>query len=303
MMLRNRKAFTMVELLVVIAVIAILIALILPAVQRARESARMVQCRSNLKQFGIALHNYESQHKCYPPGYIAVENGFPSAHHGTSGAGWALFLLPHVEQSALYEAFDADYSIIHANNAKILEFAPGIFQCPSDTKPKYFEIEDEHAGGVLATLPTANYVGVFGTMELHDCENPPGTAPVTADGICVGDGMFYHNSLVRHGDIRDGTSTTFAIGERRTNAGLGWFSTWVGMVPEGEEAFQRVLGSTDHLPNDPAGHFDDFSSFHEGGTQFLMADGTVKFASSTMDHTVYRALSTIKSGDWFEQEF
>ena len=109
--------------------------------------------------------------------------------------------------------------------------------------------------------------------------------------------MFYHNSKVRIRDITDGTSNTFLIGERLTNIELGWFSTWPGMVAEGEEAFQRVLGSADHVPNDPAAHLDDFSSRHTGGAQFTLGDGSVRFVSENIDHGLYQSLATVRGGE------
>jgi hypothetical protein len=105
-----------------------------------------------------------------------------------------------------------------------------------------------------------------------------------------------HNSVVRLRDIRDGTSSTLMVGERKTREDLGWHSTWTGVVPGGEEPYQRVLGVTDHPPNDPARHFDDFSSHHATGSFFLMGDGRVRLITSNVDEGVYKALAT-RSGN------
>jgi len=298
--LLNRRGFTLIELLVVIAIIAILIALLLPAVQQAREAARRTQCRNNLKQIGLALHNYHDTHRSFPPGYIGVDPAGVAAEHshaGLSGVGWGTMILPFVDQAPLYNQFNPNVSIIDASNATLLATNLTVYRCPSDPQPDSWDIVEEGTANVLATLPIANYAGSFGRDELDGCENAPGTAPVTSAGFCVSDGMLYQNSKVRIRDITDGTSNTFMVGERLTRPADGWFTTWVGRVPEGEEAFQRVLGSYDHVPNDAVGHFDDFSSRHEGGSHFIFADGHVRFVTENIDFTVYQNTATISGGE------
>lgn len=293
-----RRAFTLIELLVVIAIIAILIALLLPAVQQAREAARRASCKNNLKQLGLALHNYHDVHLMFPSGWIAVDNGIQNPHDGINGAGWGTMVLPMIEQQNVYNLFDPRLAIHDPMNVPFIDNSLAVFRCPSDPQPDKWEIEEEgNPGEVLAELPIANYIGTFGTEELDGCENPPGAAPVTVQGQCVGDGIFYHNSSVRIRNILDGTTNTYMIGERLTRVNLGWYSTWVGMVAEGEEAFQRILGSADHVPNDPAAHFDDFSSHHPGGAQFCLGDGSVRFISEVIDTDLYHSLATISGGE------
>lgn len=292
---RSRRAFTLIELLVVIAIIAILIALLLPAVQQAREAARKTQCKNNLRQFGLALHNYHDSFTAFPPGWIGVDNGFPSAHEGVNGASWGIMILPYVEQSNVYNLFNSHVGVEDPLNDPFRKVNLSVFSCPSDPQPLFFDIEEEgNPGTVVCELPIANYIGAFGTDDLHDCENPPGVPPVLSDGQCKSDGMLYHNSYVRIRDVVDGTSNTFLAGERKTNETLGWFSTWAGRAAEGEEAFQRVLGSFDHPPNDPSAHFDDFSSWHAGGAQFLFADGHVRFVTENVDLNTYQGAATIR---------
>ena len=296
------RGFTLIELLVVIAIIAVLIALLLPAVQQAREAARRTQCRNNLKQIGLALHNYHDVHQVLPSGWIAVQDGQPAPHDGLSGFGWATMILPYLEQQNLYDALDLNLAVNDHDNEPLIRQRLAAYSCPSDPQPETWWIheadhsndhdaviamQDDHDS--LAELATANYVGVFGTNDLHVCEE--------IDGECSSDGAFHHNSNTRFRDFIDGLSNTTIVGERRTLPGLEWYSTWSGMVPEGEEAFSRILGSTDHTPNHPDLHLDDFSSHHVGGAQFVLGDGSVHFISDSIDHTVYQSLATIKGGE------
>lgn len=294
----KHRGFTLIELLVVIAIIAILIALLLPAVQQAREAARRTQCKNNLKQIGLALHNYLDVARVFPPGWIAVDDtGAPSAHEGTSGVGWATMILPYMEQANIYNQFNASLPLTDPANAAFLRNQIPGYKCPSDPQPEFFFIAEEGSGALITGLPIANYIGSFGTEELDGCENAPGDLPVMADGTCRGDGVFYHNSRVRLADITDGTTNTLLVGERKTVPDLDWFTTWPGMIAEGEEAFQRVCGSADHPPNDPSAHFDDFSSHHTGGAQFCLGDGSVRFISENIDRGVYQSLATIQGGE------
>ena len=294
---RFRRGFTLIELLVVIAIIAILIALLLPAVQQAREAARRIECKNHLKQIGLALHNYHDVHNVFPSGWIAVDAGIPSAHGGTSGVGWGAMILPQMEQNNTYQLFNSALPLTDPANAAFLRVQIKAYKCPSDPKPDYFKLNQEGSSTIIAELPTANYLGVFGPESLDDCENSPGTLPVMSDGTCKGGGMFYHNSSVRMRDLTDGTSQTLMTGERKTKTDLNWFSSWPGMIAEGEEAFQRVCGSADHTPNHPSAHFDDFSSQHVGGAQFCLGDGSVHFISENIDGGIYRSLATIQGGE------
>lgn len=294
---RPRRGFTLIELLVVIAIIAILIALLLPAVQQAREAARRTQCKNHLKQIGLALHNYHDTHSVFPSGWIAVDAGVPSAHEGTSGVGWGAMILPQMEQNNVYQLFNSSRPLTDPANAAFLRSQVSEYKCPSDPQPNFFKLNMEGTTTPIAELPIANYLGVFGPENLDDCENSPGNLPVMSDGTCKGSGMFYHNSSVKMRDLTDGTSNTMMTGERKTKSDLDWFTSWPGMIAEGEEAFQRVCGSADHVPNHPATHFDDFSSHHIGGAQFGLGDGSVRFISENIDGGVYRSLATIQGGE------
>ncbi len=295
---RPVRGFTLIELLVVVAIIAILISLLLPAVQQAREAARRLHCKNNLKQIGLALHSYHETNNVFPPGWIAVdEQQRPSALEGTSGVGWAVHVLPFLEQSAVYERFHADRALTDTANADLLKSQVTAYKCASDPQPDYFAIRSETSGVVLAQLPVANYIGCFGPENLDDCELSPGNLPVMTDGTCRGSGFFGHNSSIRIAEVTDGMSNTLMVGERKTRPDLDWYSSWPGMIAAGEEAVQRVCGAADHVPNDPHTHFDDFSSHHVGGAQFCLGDGSVRFVSENMDSGVYRATATIHGAE------
>ena len=237
-----RKGFTLIELLVVIA---ILVALLLPAVQQTREAARRAQCKSNLKQIEIGLHNYHDVHRTLPPGFIGVDRATGTPHiGGMNSFVWGTFILPMVDQASLYQEFNTSVSLLDpANNPanepptqKILN----VYRCPSDTAKDNWNLDDE-MGNFLITLSSSNYVGHFGTLELEDCELMPNQQ-------CIGDGALYHNSKVRFRDFTDGQSSTLISGERRSGDPGDFNSTWVGAPEEGEESLARILGIADHTP-------------------------------------------------------
>ncbi len=286
---RTRLGFTLVELLVVIAIIAVLIALLLPAVQAAREAARRTSCLNNMKQIGIAMHNYHDSHRCLPPGWIGLETatGLPLAE-GEPGWGWATFILPQLEAENLAQVLHHESSILAPENSAVLLHNIDTFRCPSDRGENNFELKSETAPGTtVAKVAAANYVGVFGTIEIHTCEG-------LAAGIeCKGDGTFYHLSATRFSNIRDGLSHTMLVGERSSGHG---YSTWLGVIPEGAEAMARILGIADHPPNYADGHLDDFRSEHPGGANFVLGDGSVRFVSDQTPLNIYHALAT-RAGD------
>jgi prepilin-type N-terminal cleavage/methylation domain-containing protein/prepilin-type processing-associated H-X9-DG protein len=298
-----KRGFTLIELLVVIAIIAILISLLLPAVQQAREAARRTQCKNNMRQLGLAVHNYHDTFNVFPPGWIGATRGVGHDIEGLNGFAWGTMILPMIEQAPLYNRFRFELSILDPANVGLLTNQIETFKCPSDPQPLTWRIEEEDSPGtVLATLATANFVAVFGTgedrpggRELHDCEG--------LVGQCSGNGMFFHNSRIAMKNLTDGTSNTFAIGERRTfpiKNSDPHHSTWSGAIPEGEEAFARVLGVLDHAPNSANSdhpHLDDFSSAHTGGVHFVLADGHVRFVSENIDEDIYQGLGTISGGE------
>ena len=294
-----RRGFTLIELLVVIAIIAILVALLLPAVQQAREAARRSQCRNNLKQIGIAMHNYHEINQTLPPGFIGVDLATRTHHiYGMNSFGWGTMLLPMLDQTPLYQELNTRVSLLDpvnnpATNAPTQKMLT-VFRCPSDTAPDVWDLDDD-SGNFLITVASANYVGHFGTLELEDCELMPNQQ-------CLGDGILYHNSATRFRDLSDGQSSTFVVGERRSGDPGDFNSTWVGAPANGEESLARILGIADHTPNHPNAHLDDFSSMHTGGCHMLAADGSVHFVSESVDEGVWKSLAT-RNGNELVGEF
>jgi prepilin-type N-terminal cleavage/methylation domain-containing protein len=296
MLYQNRhRGFTLVELLVVIAIIGVLVGLLLPAVQAAREAARRMQCTNNFRQLGLALHNYESANRRLPSGWIA------NNAQGEPGWGWGAALLPFMEGNNLFNQIDFRVPIEDPRHAEVRVTVLPTFLCPSDNGPNIFEIaagdghDHEHGHAAfdsvddspekLFQMSKSNLIGMFGTFELE-------AAPFN------GDGMFYGNSRIKFRDVTDGLSNTLVIGER--NSRLGG-SLWQGNIPEAAEPHARILGVADHGPNDQHAHFEDFSSFHTGGVNFMRADVSVTFMSDSIDLQVYQAMATRAGGEVFSQ--
>ncbi len=293
----QRRGFTLVELLVVIAIIGVLVALLLPAVQAAREAVRRSSCQNNLHQLVLAAHNYHSMHNRLPAGWTSNDTD------NLPGWSWAAGLLNQLEQTPLSEQIDFRLPIDAAVHEPVRTASIKSLICPSDIGPTLFEIAEaedghghghgggHHGGNVdeedhkLFPIAKANYSGVFGTFDLHD-------APF------AGDGLFYGNSTHRFRDIVDGLSTTLMFGERSSQLGG---VIWHGHIAEANAAEARIVGVADHVPNDPIGHFEDFSSLHVGGAQFALADGSVQFISDTVALRIYQALATRNNQEVVQQ--
>ncbi|HEU5116309.1 MAG TPA: DUF1559 domain-containing protein, partial [Isosphaeraceae bacterium] len=233
---RFSRGFTLIELLVVIAIIGVLVALLLPAVQAAREAARRSQCTNNLKQIGLGLHNYVSTVGVFPPGYVSSVNpavtdpcdqdseGGQSIDLGP-GWAWASMILPQMEQSTIYNAINFNLSVAYAANNTSSQSMLNVHLCPSDFGPDLVPVLANPSSGsganVVDKVARGNYVGMWGLGEICAGSGPTGAPNVGSIG--QPSGMFFRNSAVTLAQITDGSSQTIAIGERSHNLS---YVTW-----------------------------------------------------------------------------
>ena len=286
-----RRAFSLIEVLVVIAIIGTLVALLLPAVQASREASRKLQCANNLKQVGLALLNYESSHKVFPPGYVSQ---FDSSGNDTGpGWGWASMILPEMDEKPVHNVIRFDLPIEHAmNGVRVASIAN--FLGPSENQRQFWQAKRPD-GSPICEVAESNYVAMFGTTE-------PGVD---------GDGMFYRNSKTALKDITDGASKTIAAGERSHELGR---ATWVGSVTNAilfaeddntqaqgvpEVGAGMCLGHAGEGigPGGKGGDVNQFYSQHGDGVNFVFADGHVAFLMASMDYVTYLALATRAGGE------
>ena len=290
----RRGGFTLVELLVVIAIIGILIALLLPAVQAAREAARRSQCTNNLKQIGLALHNYHDMAKALPPGGLSKKVNGSVVNNCW---GWNALILPQLEQQPLFDVLDVGKRSLWdtAGDAAILPYMQtpiDTLKCPSDTAPQLGDYRQINGKSLTVT----NYIGNNSSdnffLEVENVQRPVG-------------GVFLLDRAVKFRDIIDGLTSTFMVGERgwdyRTNGGtykaggaqpFGLGSTSMDITSSarvadtlGSGLYKLNLAGTtmpDQTTGDNRG-MRAWSSRHPGGANFLLCDGSVRFVSETIE--------------------
>ncbi|QDT36224.1 DUF1559 domain-containing protein [Stratiformator vulcanicus] len=290
--MRNR-AFTLVELLVVIAIIAALLALLLPAVQQAREAARRSACSNNLKQIGIAIHNYHGAHNVIPPSTTTfIEYGVwlsnPQQYHLH---GWASLLLPQLDQSSLQNLVDYNESAVSSANFAAASTVIPVYRCPSfagtdfATNHLYTDIYDRFA--------IRNYVAI-GATNIDKLWNAP-------------NGAIFPEGGIKFRDVTDGLSSTMFVAETREQGVAVWIDGSVSSIAARRyDRADTINYAGPELPINYTPYYDEPnditclwgpSSFHAGGAQHLIGDGSVRFLSENMDDNVYEALASRNGGE------
>lgn len=330
----KRRGFTLIELLVVIAIIAILIALLLPAVQQAREAARRTQCKNNLKQLGLAMHNYHDVSLAFPMGWINdyshyrpasgndIDGHFGVAQEDAGQWAWSAFILPYIDQAPAFQALNvssrrAAFTVAAATPGteirRILTTPMAAFRCPSDVGPGINSEEDrrvtDEAGGNPLQIALSNYVASNRGIAF-------GSTTVQSDSSDANIGVFFGDSRTRIRDITDGTSNTLLIGERAWTyqSSNGFVESWAALtfMAGGETSgsgscVNSSCGFGDAVATTSIGINPDnaasttrprvtYSSNHTGGAQFALADGSVRFLSENMDLQTLANLGAIRDG-------
>lgn len=343
---KRKYGFTLIELLVVIAIIAILVALLLPAVQQAREAARRSQCKNNMKQIALALHNYHDVAGRFPPG--ATCNGGAnwnscgtSFRHVDWSTTWTISILPYIDQAPLYNKWDSNRSSQAQPNVTSTPIS--VLKCPSDPKADHIVSGNGSGGQVPGRYSKGNYAANYGGGWANENTGSAGTAgqPNWAEGINRGvfssrEGGANARYGARIRDILDGTSNTILLGEIKTENDSGngdcrgcWglnmgsvFSAYSRATPDNGP--QGI--ATPNARTDQEGGSQDFRdcptfcgngskstkcldcggdgrggvvarSYHVGGVQISLCDGSGKFLSENIDKALYRSLMTIGGGE------
>lgn len=298
----RRSGFTLVELLVVIAIIAVLIALLMPAVQQAREAARRTQCRNNLRQMGLALHNYHDTFGAFPPSSTSqvdkgVWNDRPWRHHLHS---WASLLLPFLEQANLQRTIDYNVSALDATNRPAAAQVLPVYSCPSYDGPRY--TDDPHYRQLSDRYALRNYAAMGATDIRRLWQDP--------------DGALYPLSHTRAADVPDGLSGTIFLFETRDTGAAVWIDgSCASLAARRYDASNPPSYAGPELPlnyqpyywseRDADGNYlyetiDSVwgpSSRHAGGVIHLFGDGSVRFLSENMDDDLYEAMASCAGGE------
>lgn len=300
----HKRGFTLIELLVSIAIIGVLVAILLPAVQQAREAARMSSCRNNLKQIGLALHNYHDTHRVFPPSNTNdVEQGGwisdPQSRHIHS---WSSMILPQLEKTNLHNLIDYNLSSMHTNNLPAARTIIPEYRCPSysgvdySTGDAYTRFSNEYAIQNYLAMGSSTVGHIYGQNT----------------GLFEPDGSIYPLSSTGSEDITDGLSNTILIVESREQESSVWIDGGVAAVVArpydvgNSPTYARPEISLNYTPYfDYSTPYSEYgpSSQHSGGAFHLYADGSVHFISENISSDVYVAATTRAGGETDDDAF
>jgi prepilin-type N-terminal cleavage/methylation domain-containing protein/prepilin-type processing-associated H-X9-DG protein len=295
---RSVSGFTLVELLVVIAIIGILVALLLPAIQAAREAARRSECMNHLKQLGVAAQTYHDAKKHFPPG----RNG-----RNEMSVSWAYFILPQIEETAIHDAYDDTVPVYHDNNARTMRTPIAVYACPSRRAPAADRNFDHNQGPplVLAAASLGDYAANAGLEEDTALEDEDYEDPLTRKIIDISlAGPIYTGSQIKANRVIDGLSKTLAFGEKHIPPVEDDWSEEMVHFEQGDTAFLAgdnifaiLRCSEDGLATSPDDGDDDaikkFGGPHPGVTMFVFLDGHADGVSNEIDGEALKAMSTI----------
>ncbi|MDB5389334.1 MAG: hypothetical protein JWM11_4980 [Planctomycetaceae bacterium] len=257
---RKKLGFTLVELVAVTSIVAVGMSVSLPGIQKVRNQARLTACKNNLKQLGLAMHNYHDTVNALPPGWVIKST---KAEAGP-GLGWGTMILPYMDQVAIYNQinFSEPPKVDKLTQTSI----PG-YLCPEDTAAALNSVRGKYA--------TSNYSGSSGDQLLPGSVDLPDPGTDAAKKLSTG--LFFHNSCVRFRDITDGLSNTFMLGEKSVSSAAG---IWMG-VRSNQNAGDSVTDCNHRSKLNAVIH--SFSSQHGGGAHFLLGDGSVRFIADTIE--------------------
>lgn len=329
---RDRTGFTLVELLVVIAIIGVLVALLLPAVQAAREAARRMHCSNNLKQHGLALHNYHDVHKRFPPAGSGYGWCNPTApNHADSSIknsnGW-VGLLPFLEEAALYDRYEPKQAAcnymgdiagspspgtlagdaVDSGNAAVVSTQLAVFRCPAEPASPFFDNTSDSLHPTYQIKVGSPFQGVKNNYDFSVNSTFLGDSELDCNQWKLDPAskrrMFGQNSRTKIGNVTDGTSHTIAVAEtmfhRMNGQGNAWgYRAWVMVGVDVAEYGINVWGNY-FVPDGVVGRLGNFGacgSSHPGGAHVMYADGSVHFLSEETNRNVLEALSTMEAGE------